>query len=135
MANPTGQPRGEQIHLGVAPALSESFGFNISIVVYTEDKPDVVPCTVDLDKSLIQNGRITLRVPIGDTVTTRIGATGDCDPYHWEQSPASVPGVTFADEVLTVSGEGPPRVEEFLISLLPEHGTRWGQYVVVEITG
>lgn len=133
IATPTGPARGESIHIGVGPARSEAFGFTINVVVYTDEQPDVVPCTMEVDRSLVVGGRLTLRVAVGATVTTRIEAAGDCDPYRWGQNPEPVAGVTFQDGLLTVTGEGPPRTDEFTISLDPEHGTRWGTPVVVEV--
>ncbi|MEL6982832.1 MAG: hypothetical protein AAFO29_10455 [Actinomycetota bacterium] len=132
-ATPTGPARGELIHIGVAPARSEAFGVSINVVVYTDEQPDVVPCTLEVDRSLVSNGRLILRVAVGATATTTIEAAGDCDPYSWGQSPASVAGVAFQGGVLTVTGEGPPRTEEFTISLNPENGTRWAMPVTVQI--
>lgn len=134
-ANPAGPPRGEVIDISIVPTLSEGIYISLNVIVYTDDDPDVVPCTLERDESLIVNGELTLNVALGQSVSTKLIAVGDCDPYEWQQQPALMEGVTFDDGLLTISGQGEPRTMQFAISLLPENGTSWGQFVVVNVTG
>lgn len=130
-ARPEGPTRSEYLSLVARRADGEDVGFFVTLFI-VDDQPDAEPCGLDVDRSLVQNGTLTLVVPIGATRSTTIQPIGSCGDHRWEHG--SLPaGVRFAGNVLTVVGTEPVGSNRFILTLRPEVGTALGANVRVDV--
>ncbi len=131
-ASPTGPARAEVFQVTATPTRGVFLWTRIDLLIVTDDTPELEPCKPSTDQSLVENGVLQLRVRIGETVSTRFEAVGDCGAYRWDHEPLPA-GVSFNDGLLTVTGQTLGSSGLLFISLHPEQGTSWAS--AFQVTG